>query len=53
MNKKEARAYFNYLMGLCLRNEEAFGPLALTLMNEQDLDELGLMPEEQFNLIMS
>ena len=53
MDQKEARAYYNYLMTLNLRHEEAFGPLALTLINENDLDELGLLPEEQFNLIMS
>lgn len=53
MDQKEARAYYNYLMTLNLRHEEAFGPLALTLINENDLRKLGLLPEEQFNLIMS
>ncbi len=53
MDQKETRAYFNYLMTLNLRHEEAFGPLALTFINEHDLDGLGLLPEEQFNLIIS
>ena len=44
MDQKEARAYYNYLMTLNLRHEEAFGPLALTLINENDLRELGLLP---------
>jgi len=53
VNSQEARAHYNYLMTLCIRKEEAFGPLAFTFIKEQDLDKLGLAPEEQFNLYMA
>src|SRR5215216_225366 len=49
----DARAHYNYLLTLCIRKEEAFGPLAFTFLKEQDLDQLGLAPEEQFNLYMA
>jgi hypothetical protein len=49
----EARAYFNYLMTLYLRKEESFGPLAFAFGRDQDLGQLGLLPEEQFNLWMA
>ncbi len=50
MTPEEARAYCNYLLTLSLRQEEAFGPLALTFVRENDLAALGLQAEEQFNL---
>ena len=53
MTRDEARAHYNYLMTLCIRREEAFGPLAFAFIKEQDLDQLGLTPEEQFNLYMA
>ncbi|MEC7641156.1 MAG: hypothetical protein VYC17_03280, partial [Nitrospinota bacterium] len=53
MDHQEARAYFNYLITLNIRGEEAFGPLALEFIKEQDLEQVGLLPEEQFNLIMA
>jgi hypothetical protein len=53
MTQDEARAQYNYLMTLCIRKEEAFGPLALTFIKDHDLDQLGLSPEEQFNLYMA
>lgn len=53
MTAREARAYLNYLLTLNLRREEAFGPLALTFIREQDLHALGLEPEEQFNLFLA
>ncbi|WP_447971545.1 hypothetical protein [Nitrospira sp. M1] len=53
MTQDEARSYLHYLLTLHLRREEAFGPLALTFIKEQNLSELGLAPEEQFNLIMA
>lgn len=53
MNSQEAKTHYNYLMTLCIRKEEAFGPLAFTFIKEQDLDKLGLAPEEQFNLYMA
>ncbi len=51
MTSEEARSYLNYLLTLSLRQEEAFGPLALTFIKEHDLGALGLHAEEQFNLL--
>lgn len=53
MTTQEAREYLNYLMTLCLRHEQAFAPLALKFVKEQELDQLGLLPAEQFNLLMA
>lgn len=53
MTPEDARAHYNYLMTLCIRREEAFGPLALAFVREQDLGRLGLLPEELFNLYMA
>jgi len=53
MTPQEAREHLNYLMSLCLRKEEAFGPLAFGFARDHDLDQLGLLPEEQFNLWMA
>ena len=53
MTPQEARSYFNYLLTLSLRQEESFGPLALTFIKEQNLEVLGLQPEEQFNLFFA
>ena len=53
MTPEDARAYLNYLLTLHLRQEEAFGPLALAFVKEQDLTQLGLLAEEQFNLLMA
>ena len=53
MTEQEARAYVNYLLTLNLRREEAFGPLALAFIKEQDFSRSGLLPEEQFSLVMA
>ena len=53
MTPQEARSQFNFLMTLCIRREESFGPLALAFMRDHDLAKLGLSPEEQFNLYMA
>ena len=53
MTQKDARAYLNYLLTLHLRQEEAFGPLGLAFVKENDLNKLSLLPEEQFNLLMA
>ena len=53
MTPQEARAHLHYLMSLCLRKEESFGPLAFEFGRTCDLDKLGLLPEEQFNLWMA
>ena len=53
VDPNEARAHLNYLLTLNIRGEEAFGPLALAFIREQDFDALGLMAEEQFGLYMA
>lgn len=53
MTTEEARAYLNYLLTQSIRQEESFGPLALAFIRENDLDKLGLLPEEQFSLYMA
>ena len=53
MTPQDARAHYNYLLTLCLRKEESFGPLAFAFLKEHDLEQLGLTPEEQFNLYMA
>lgn len=53
MTPDEARAHYNYLMTLCIRREEAFGPLALTFLRDSRFDQLGLTPEERFNLAIA
>jgi hypothetical protein len=53
MTPQEAREYFNYLMTLCIRKEESFGPLAFSFARDHDLGKVGLVPEEQFNLWMA
>jgi len=53
MTEPEARAHYNYLITLCIRREEAFGPLAMAFISGHDLDALGLTPEEQLNLYIA
>lgn len=53
MTQDEARSYLNYLLTLGLRREEAFGPLAIAFLREQDLTALGIAPEEQFSLFIA
>ena len=53
MELKEGRAHLNYLLTLNIRQEEAYGPLALAFIKEHDLDQMGLTPEEQFTLLMA
>ena len=53
MDSSEARAHLNYLLTLGLRREEAFGPMALSFIKEEAFDSAGLLPEEQFSLIMA
>ena len=50
MDLKEGRAHLNFLLTLNIRKEEAFGPLALTFIKEQDFDALGLSPDERMEL---
>jgi hypothetical protein len=53
LNLDEARSYLNYLLTLNIRKEEAFGPLSITFLKENDLEKLGMMAEERFNLVMA
>ena len=53
MDINESRAYLNYLLTLGLRQEEAFGPMALDFIRETDFDSVGFLPEEQFSLVMA
>jgi len=53
MTQEEARSYLNYLLTLNLRREDAFGPLSLAFIRENDLGNLNLLPEEQFNLLFA
>ena len=50
---KAARTYLNYLLTLSIRGEEAFGPLSLSFIRENDFEKLQLIPEEKFNLLMA
>jgi len=53
LDLKEARSYLNYLLTLNIRGEEAFGPMALAFIKDNDLGGIGLEPEEQFGLLMA
>lgn len=53
VDTRETRAYLNYLLTLGLRREEAFGPMALNFIKEEKFEKSGLLPEEQFSLIMA
>jgi hypothetical protein len=50
MTTDEARAHYNFLLTLCIRREEAFGPLALAFLREPGFENLGLTAEERFTL---
>ena len=51
--ENEARSHYNYLMDLCIRRAEAFGPLAMAFVRDHDIDTLGLTPEEQVDLFLA
>lgn len=53
MTPEEARGYLNYLLTLAVRREQAFAPLAAAFLREQDLDALGLLPDEQLSLLLA
>lgn len=53
MTSAEARAQYNFLLTLCIRKAETFGPLAFAFIKEHDLSAMGLLPEEQFNLFIA
>ncbi|HET9845926.1 MAG TPA: hypothetical protein VFQ02_09245, partial [Nitrospira sp.] len=53
MTPDQARAQYNFLLTLCIRKAEAFGPLAFAFIKDHDLEAIGLTPEEQFNLFVA
>jgi hypothetical protein len=53
MTPDEARAHYNFLLTLCIRKAETFGPLAFAFLKDHNLSALGLLPEEQFNLLVA
>ena len=53
MTPEEARSYLNYLLTLGIRREQAFAPLAAAFIRENDLDALGLLPDEQVSLLLA
>lgn len=53
MTPEEARSYLNYLLTLGIRREQAFAPLAAAFIRENDLDALGLLADEQVNLLLA
>lgn len=53
MSPDEARGYLNHLLTLAIRREQAFAPLAAAFLREQDLDALGLTPDEQLSLLLA
>ncbi len=50
---RQSPFHLNYLLTLSLRRDNAFGPLTLTFLREQDLTQLGILPEEQFSLLLA
>ena len=53
MTQDDARAQYNFLLTLCIRKAETFGPLAFSFIKDHNLSALGLLPEEQFNLFIA
>ena len=53
MTPEEARAHYNFLLTLCIRKAESFGPIAFTFIKDHNFSTLGLTPEEQFNLYVA
>ena len=53
MTSEEARAHYNFLLTLCIRKAESFGPLAFNFIKSQSFFDTCLIPDEQFNLLMA
>lgn len=53
MTPEEARAHYNFLLTLCIRKAESFGPMAFTFIKDHSFPKIGLTPDEQFNLLMA
>ena len=53
MTPDQARAQYNFLLTLCIRKAETFGPLAFAFIKDHNLSSIGLLPEEQYNLLVA
>ncbi len=53
MTPEEARAHYNFLLTLCIRKAESFGPMAFAFIKDHSYPTARLTPEEQFNLFMA
>src|SRR5262245_41396407 len=53
MTPEDARAHYNYLLTLCIRKAESFGPLAFAFIKDHNVSTLGLTAEEQFSLFIA
>lgn len=53
MTPEEARAHYNFLLTLCIRKAESFGPMAFAFIKDHSFPSVGLTAEEQFNLFMA
>ena len=53
MTPEEARAHYNFLLTLCIRKAESFGPMAFTFLKDHSFPTAGLTAEEQFNLLLA
>ncbi|MBH76837.1 MAG: hypothetical protein CL897_01190 [Dehalococcoidia bacterium] len=53
MTPEGARSYLHYLLTLGIRREQSFAPLAAAFIRENDLDALGLLADEQLNLLLA
>ena len=53
MTPDEARAHYNFLLTLCIRKAETFGPMAFAFIKDHNFNTLGLTPEEKFNLLVA
>lgn len=53
MTPEEARAHYNFLLTLCIRKAESFGPMAFTFIKDHTFTTATLTPEEQFNLLIA
>src|SRR5512146_171470 len=53
MTQEDARAHYNFLLTLCIRKAESFGPMAYAFVKDRAFPSLGLTAEERFNLFMA
>ena len=51
MTPEESRAHYNFLLTLCIRKAESFGPMAFTFVKDRNFRTLGLTPEEEAAIV--